>query len=500
MRKHWHCLPALLALATGCTVSLDEAPTPGEQMAPLAVRPGRTWKPCGTTASRVADIAPGRVGSEPGERVHGEGTLFFTADDGTHGRELWKSSGTGGVGTFLVKDVFPGAPSAGPTDLTVAGGKVFFVADDGVHGRELWVSDGTATGTFLVKDIHPSPADVGPSELLEFNGVVYFAANDGVNGRELWRSDGTPAGTFLVEDLYPGADIFSPDSPGSSSPRRLVRTPKAFYFVANVGEDVKLWRSVGVPGATPVFEAFEDNVIFRMTPVGADLLFFLVDPDEGEADLWVTEGTLASTRFLRFFPGRYPHDFTALDGKLYFSAGRDPEGREPAGEELWVSDGTASGTTLLVDIRSGPEGSSPAGLSVMNGRLFFAADDGVSGREPWTSDGTVSGTHRLEDLEPGAAGSSPTELTPIKGTLFFSAETTGRGREPWLSDGTTSGTHALEELVPGASGSGPSGFIRSGWDVFFTAEDGAQGRELWALPFRPEGHCPSGRQALPGQQ
>ncbi|HEX8823365.1 MAG TPA: ELWxxDGT repeat protein [Archangium sp.] len=495
MMKHWRSLPALLALATGCTVSLDEAPTPGEHVSPLAVREGRSWEPCATTARLLADLAPGMTGSEPGELVHGDGVLFFTADDGVHGRELWSSSGPGGTGTFLVKDVFPGAGGAEPTDLTVAGGRVFFVAEDGVHGRELWVSDGTAVGTRLVKDIHPATTDLGPSELVELNGVVYFAANDGVNGRELWRSDGTSAGTFLVEDLYPGADIFSPDSPGSSSPRRLVRTPSALYFVANVGEDVKLWRSVGLPGATPVFEAFEDNVIFRMTPVGANQVFFLVDPDEGEADLWVTEGTLASTRFLRFFPGRYPHDLTAFNGKLYFSAGKGTSGvdGDPEGEELWVSDGTVAGTKRFMDIYPGPGDSSPAGLSVMNGRLFFAADDGVSGREPWVSNGTASGTHLLKDLEPGAAGSAPTELTPIKGTLFFSAETVGRGREPWLGDGTAAGTRPLTELAPGASGSGPSGFIRSGWDVFFTADEGVHGRELWSLPFRPEEHCARGR-------
>ena len=115
----------------------------------------------------------------------------------------------------------------------------------------------------------PRRRSSAPSGLVEFNGRVYFAANDGVHGRELWRSDGTAAGTYLVEDLYPGADIFSPGRPGSSSPRRMIRAPNAFYFVANVGDDVKLWRSVGVPVAAPVFSAVEDNVVFSMTPVGA---------------------------------------------------------------------------------------------------------------------------------------------------------------------------------------------------------------------------------------
>ncbi|HEX5747794.1 MAG TPA: ELWxxDGT repeat protein [Archangium sp.] len=487
--RYWRAVPALLALATGCAVPLEDETPAGDGLATL--ESSVTWEPCTAKARMLRDIQPGAPGSLPESLVKGADGLFFTADDGVHGRELWVSSGTGGTGTFLVKDVRPGLDSAEPNELTVVGDRVFFTADDGVHGRELWVSDGTATGTSLVKDIHASPLEIGPSGLVEFDGRVYFAANDGVHGRELWVSDGTEAGTFMVEDLYPGGDIFDPDSPGSSSPRRMTRTPNAFYFVANVGRDVKLWRSEGEPGATPVFEAFEDNVIFRMTPVGSGQLFFLVDNDEGEASLWVTRGTLGSTRRLRFFHGAYPHDLTALNGKLYFSAGRGSDGLEgePEGEELWVSDGTTRGTRVLEDIHRGAGDSRPGSLTVMNRRLFFAADDGRRGRELWVSDGTSGGTRLFKDLEPGAAGASPTELTAIQDTLFFSAETAEKGREAWVSDGTSRGTRALTELAPGPTGSDPSDFIRSGWDVFFSADDGEHGRELWALPFRPEGHC-----------
>ena len=42
-----------------------------------------------------------------------------------------------------------------PSSLTGVGGTLFFTADDGIHGRELWKSDGTKAGTVLVKDIDP---------------------------------------------------------------------------------------------------------------------------------------------------------------------------------------------------------------------------------------------------------------------------------------------------------------------------------------------------------
>ena len=39
---------------------------------------------------------------------------------------------------YLVKDIYPGTGSSSPYYLTNVNGTLFFGADDGSHGRELW--------------------------------------------------------------------------------------------------------------------------------------------------------------------------------------------------------------------------------------------------------------------------------------------------------------------------------------------------------------------------
>jgi ELWxxDGT repeat protein len=390
--------------------------------------------------------------------------------------------------TFLVKDIRPGVATSNPRRLVAAGDKLFFTADDGVHGRELWVSDGTAAGTVLVKDIWPGSIGSAPDQLLAFGDVVYFAANDGRSGNELWVSDGTPEGTFLVEDLYPGDDPSNPGTPASSNPRRLIRVGDALYFLANERGLVHVWHTTGLSRATRVFSGSESAFLLSFTPVGPSL-FFLVDDNQGEASLWRSSGRPAE--YLSSFPGLYPHDLTPLGRRLLFSAGAGEDGHagDPRGEELWVSDGTARGTVLLKDLWPGTASSGPAAFVSLGGQLYFTAQEGDHGRELWRSDGTARGTTLLRDLVRGMQGSSPQGLAVAFGRLFFSADTPGRGREPWVSDGTRSGTVPLRELAAGEASSDPQAFTPSGWDVFFTATEAEHGEELWALPFGSWRRC-----------
>ncbi len=66
-------------------------------------------------------------------------------------------------------------------------------------------------------------------------------------------------------------------------------------------------------------------------------------------------------------------------------------------------------------------------------RVWFTADDGVSGRELWSTDGTTAGTRLEADIAPGATSSRPQELTAVGARLFLSASTPA-GRELWTSD------------------------------------------------------------------
>jgi ELWxxDGT repeat protein len=112
-----------------------------------------------------------------------KGMLYFAANDGVNGEELWRSNGTA-AGTSLVKDIRPGAFGSVPRELTVSAGSLYFTANDGTAGVELWKTDGTAAGTVIVKDIYAGFTGSNPKNLTDVNGTLFFQLHfPGVHAR-----------------------------------------------------------------------------------------------------------------------------------------------------------------------------------------------------------------------------------------------------------------------------------------------------------------------------
>lgn len=103
--------------------------------------------------------------------------------------------------------------------------------------------------------------------------------------------------------------------------------------------------------------------------------------------------------------------------------------------------------TLVKDINPGAGNGNPSNLIVFDNKIFMSADDssGVNtggtdfGSELWISDGTAVGTTFVKDANPGSPNGAPSFFFIYNGALYYSANS-GSGNVLWTSDGTEAGT------------------------------------------------------------
>lgn len=390
----------------------------------------------GTTVTEI-DIFPGLTGSEPAElRIH-DGRVYFTADDGPHGRELWTSDGTVG-GTWVVHDLAPG-PFDSEIELgpSTGFGLVFNRAD-----RELWITDGTAAGTSEIP--LPDSLSTSPTNLYvdSGSGKLYFVRDPGDDtGAEPFVTDGTIDGTLPLGDLEPGPEGSDVEFEASLANGRTLFTA---YTTA---DETQLWSTEGLEGDARIVRVINPDGIEQglYGKVFNGSYFFCTDDGVNGWELWRSDGTAAGTFMLADLNptgDSYPCDFVIFGDHLYFGASDGVSGG------LWRTDGTGAGTELVVAVGSNPF-QSPDQMTASGAFLYFVADDGVSGNELWRSDGTAAGTTLVADIVPGAQGSEPRDLLAARGLVFFSAATDANGRELWRSDGTEAGTFLVGDMYSG---------------------------------------------------
>lgn len=343
----------------------------------------------------------------------------------------------------------------------------------------------SAVSQTLVKDIYTGKNGSNPSIIGSVNGGYIFYATTPTEGNEIWFTDGTGSNTKLVKDINSGV--------GSSSfNSQYVKVNNNWFFVAkHQGLNWSLWKTDGTTAGTLMVK---DLGGIPIPPGGGSvapilmaahngLLYFGFDDQGGGLgnELWVSDGTTSGTKMVKDINptvGSTPIGLTSMGKYLYFYANDGSKGYE-----LWRSNGTDTGTSMVADIYPGPIGSYPTGypsIFVFKNKLYFGAqgthDEGI---ELYESDGTGAGTKLVKDINPNMTGSYPAFLAATSNYLIFRANDGTNGLELWITDGTPNGTKLLKDINAGATGSTPYNANVVGSKVVFSAADATHGTEPW---------------------
>ncbi|MCP4138011.1 MAG: hypothetical protein GY754_44015 [bacterium] len=328
----------------------------------------------------VANIDGDSDGSNPEHMAVFNGELYFAADGGSNGTELWRYNGISAPEEAA--DIYTGDQYNGsnPCYLTVFQGELYFQADNGSgNGEELWKYNGTSASE--IADIIPGIMGSEPSYMTIFNNKLYFQAGQWSSlGAELWSYDGTNAPSLVV-DIYDGS--------GSADVSHLAVFNNALYFQARdeQGHSGELWKYDGTNEPSEIADMY-DSIMGSFNPVDLvvfnDTLFFSAEGPDNGMELWsYNANPVAAEAFTEFdlypgFVGSQPEHLAVYRNKLYFQA--LASGR---GYELWCYDGTnAPSVAMNIDGDNGH--SEPKHLTVFNDKLYFSANaDNGAGRELW---------------------------------------------------------------------------------------------------------------------
>ncbi|BAY82706.1 hyalin repeat protein [Calothrix parasitica NIES-267] len=259
------------------------------------------------------------IGSNPSQLTEVNGVIYFTADDGRKGRELWKLDERGNP--VLVDDINPGFGSSNPDNLIAVNGTLYFTADDGREGRELWSIDSRGFRR-RIQNRNSGANSSNPSDFTVFNNTLYFIADDDRHGRELFKLDslGNPR---IVKEIN--------TNPESSNPANLTIINDSLYFTLTDDDGrTQLWRETKTGEVEEVKGiSFSSSYNFSNLTISNNYLYFTTTDKSNRTYLWKTNdlGDVEQVNGTGTSVFYNSSNFTIVNDTLYFSTTNESQYR-----------------------------------------------------------------------------------------------------------------------------------------------------------------------------
>lgn len=395
------------------------------------------WASDGTEAGTI-DL--GALTGRPAQLTAFGQILLFRLSSGANQGRVVAVSHSGNVYTSqTVRDFNP----AFAIEMVASSSRAFIAAaDTGSSTQQLWASDGTAGGTSAVL-----PATLSyPSDLAILGSRVVFSCYTSANGYEPCVSDGTMGGTSVLKDI-------NTTSTGSISSDPTSFFPLGSSVIFSASADGSTFAEWTTDGTTAGTAQLAGAVLSGVTASS--------NPNTGSFAGIAAENKFAPLTAALTSAGRGVSLTAAPNSVVVFRA-TDPL----TGEELYRTDGTSAGTSLISDIYAGASSSSirgPIFLSAGKALLLATSFNSTEGARTkiFVTDGTTltpifdlsnfikneNGLGTYPTLSPG----TPTRVGTSAYFVFFY----GGSYQVWLTDGVTAsrvGTFSSSPAFLGSAG------------------------------------------------
>jgi ELWxxDGT repeat protein len=370
-------------------------------------------------------------------------------------------------GVQMVYDIVPGPGASSPSIMTVYNGAMYFTANDGAHGQELWKYTGSGAPT-MVYDLNPGAADGATygSAMAVFNNKLYFPGKDSTGHYGLFVYDGI------------NNPVQAPNQYANLSSSYYLPFGSKLYFVGD--GTLYAYDGVNTPVKIPVNTGTAPEYVYEPTLFNGKIVFRGRNGAYGGDGLFQYDTSTATVSVVNgIAPTAIPFNpasLTVLNGKLYFYAWDNAHGYE-----LWSYDGTNTTrlTDIAPGTGSGTLTAQHMMAGYKNDIYFNGSVDAYKYQlyRYNTSTGTASVVHVFNATSSGTA--MPTNFIKYNGKLYFSA--TGYQDtvtyQVWSTDSVT--TKRVTSICGQTCTAAPTWYCVFGNSLYFNARTSTYGYELY---------------------